>query len=895
MLSLALTSVLLASPQLKTWTGQVRGVQGATVTIYPSRALAADHIPCLSDATKTLIDERCVDEKSVLALVASVRKEAALTALATAKTDADGRFKVQVPRGHLFVRVEDGNFMRDYVVDPLDGVETVLYDNAAFTRGDLIEEIGALIDARATPEELAHDIWVIGQDNPQVVRLDPAQIATLLEGAFKGPNFFVGCSRVVTATGRELGTTCETAPKRNRGFGHISEVTLTGTVSFEGKPRAGVMVRKQGAVDGSLTDARGRFAFDASVEDGALLIVEAGELRAAEIVTTTFKDRLIARPLSLRLSKAPLPTLRVRDEAGLPVPNANVRFWYRGRAHESKTDERGECIAPTSLTNSYVSVTLLGKAPFGDWLDLTRAEPVVLRPATTLEVSFRSPDGVLMYQPDVRCQTCDVLESRPSRIGRVVLALHEGPAIVSVAMTELVVSKNGPVVVVPRRAPQHTDSPPAGFTVKNVDGLELDWSTPTNQPQPGRQFVRASDGIRSETRLVDVPDAGTLTIAPLTMHKLEVTATGFTAGAEMPSSVSISGPHLRGSEYGHFDRDGVAKFARLPPGPWRVTVELQPLEKWCFEGQPCTVDLASLARKSGLTLRGAVPKFVELDGPDLLMNGPMPVHNGVVDWKPHGPLVVERTTLSVDDGGTRIVQLASPVDVQVKVVDGKNKPVSDALVSLGLPRYGWLGRAPELSDAKGVVVFPRTRPGNLPVRVAKAGYAVATTVGTQAQNTVMLSPGANLTCKFHTIREPTDAICSAAFDGGELEGQQLHQGTVTLRDLPMKQVTARLEVIEHEPLSNWLLEKTVDLSTSTEVTFEIPRRGRVLVLPTSGASVLVDGVGRVYCTQLGEHFCQTPPVPEGRVTIVLPGRRFPFDVPPGEDRLLVAMPEERSP
>ncbi len=895
MLTLSLAVVLVVAPQLQTWTARVPDTEGATITVYPARSLAADRAPCLSDASKTLIDERCADEKSVLALIASVSKEAPLTALATAKTDADGRFKVQVPPGRLFVRVEEERHLTDYVVEPVDGVETVLDGNDSSSRRELVGEIGSLIGDRAEPEELAQDIWVIGQDNPQVVRLDAAQLAALLDREFKGPTFLWGCSRVVTAAGRALGTTCEPDQKRQRGFGLDREVELTGTVSFDGKPRAGVVVRQQGSKDQGLTDARGRFKFPALVKFNTLLIAEAGDLRAAELVTTTRQETLVANPLTLRLSKAPLPTLRVRDDAGQPVPNANVRFWYRGRVHESTTDAAGESIAPTSLATSEVSVWSPGKSPFVGWLDLTRAEPVVLRPAPTLEVSFRKPDGVLIHQPDVRCERCDVLDDRPSRNGRVVVALRSGPAILSVRMTELVLSKSGPVVLpAPARAARRAEAPPKGLTVQVDEDLEVGWSTANNQPAPGRQFVRVCDRIGCETRVVDVPTAGTVTLAPLTPHRLEVRATGFKAGAKMPTSVLVSGPNLKSSKYGSFDRDGVATFERLPPGPWQVTVDLRPQQTWCAEGRPCTIDLASSEQRAGLTLRGSVPKSVVLADPESFMSAePAPVRNGVVELHSRNPVIVERTTLSVDDGGVRVVQLAPPVDVQVKVVDAKNQPVPDAIVSLGQPRYGWLGDETALSDPSGVVVFPRTRPGNLPVRVAKAGYAVGTTSGTQAKNVVVLQPAASLTCTLREVREPAEVVCSATFDGGRLDGEHLNGGSVTLRDLPRKEVTAYLEVVEREPPSSWVLEEKVDLTTSSEVTFEVPRRGRVLVLPASFATVLVDGVGRVRCTELGEHFCQTPPVPPGAVTIYPQSREhFRFDVPAGEGRLLVPFPKE---
>lgn len=890
MLTLSLAVVLVVAPQLRPWTARVPDTEGATVTVYPARELAADRAPCLADPKLTLIDERCTDEKSLLALIASVSKEAPLTALATAKTDADGRFKVQLPPGRFFVRVATERYLIDYVVEPVDGVETVLDGNELASRRELVNEIGALIGDRAEPEELTHDIWVIGQDNPQVVRLDPAQLTALIDGEFKGPAFLWGCSRVVTAAGRALGTTCEPEKRRQRGLGYSTEVELKGTVSFGGKPRAGVEVRQEGSDANGVTDARGRFSFPSEVKLEALLIAEDGDLRAAELVTP---ERGAPQALALRLSKSPLPTLRVRDEAGQPVPNANVRFWYRGRAHAATTDPRGECIAPTSLSTSVVSVWSQGKAPFSGWLDLTRAEPVVLRAAPTLEVSFRSPDGVLMHQPDVRCERCDVLDDRPSRYGRVVLALTRGPAVVQVKGTELVLSKSGPVVV-PPRSTRRTAAPPKGITVQVDEDLEVGWSTANNQPAPGRQFVRLCDRIGCETRVVDVPTAGTVTLAPLTPHRLEVRATGFKAGAKMPTSVLVSGPNLKSSEYGSFDRDGVATFERLPPGPWQVTVDLRPQHTWCDEGRPCTLDLASSEQKAGLTLRGSVPKSVVLVDPESYMPPePTPVRNGVVELHSRSPVIVERTTLSVDDGGVRVVQLAPPVDVQVKVVDAKNQPVPDAIVSLGQPRYGWLGDETALTDPSGVVVFPRTRPGNLPVRVAKAGYAVGTTSSTQAKNMVVLQPAASLTCTLREVREPAEVVCSATFDGGRLEGEHLTGGSVTLRDLPRKEVTAYLEVVEREPPSNWVLEKKVDLTTSSEVTFEVPRRGRVLVLPASFATVLVDGVGRVRCDNLGEHFCQTPPVPPGAVTIYPSSREhFRFDVPAGEGRLLVPFPKE---
>lgn len=878
MLSITVAVVLAGTT---TWNARARVYEESVVTIFPARALAADAMPCRSDAKLTLIDERCTDVASNLALIASIKKEAPLKPLATVTTDAEGRFSVQVPPGRLLVRVKEGRDLSDYLVEPVAGVETVLSGGDQNSARELADDIVDRID----PRDARGDVWVVGQDNPQVVRLQPKDLKALQKHEWKGSPFFSGCSKIVSGKGRVLGATC--APAETRRRSDALAVELTGQVLENGKPRPNARVRQYGGVP-SLSDSDGRFTLYGPLDFTTLIVAEAGGLFAAELIEKEWTlDGTSVRPVTLRLSRTPLPKLLVKDGDGAPVAGAQVRFWYRGRVVFVETDAAGEAIAPRSLEIAAVRITSPGMASFTGWLSLSKAPSVVLRPPRTVEARFISADGVVVRPDDVQCDTCDVVSFRPSRDGRVALGFDEEAVLVRVGTQSVAVSAGGVVVLPESRSAVVPTS-------LGDDEVVARWSTPTGAPAPGRQFATVCSYYGCQTRIFDVPDSGVVKVPPMEEASLEVHAKNFKAGTPMPTSVELSGPNLRGTVSGYFDRDGVARFSRLPPGPWEVQLDFVSTGVWCSAGKRCELDL-STPRRRWVQLRGDVASQVEVDSVGVSLGSQsVDVVDGGFEPSGEGRLVIDDTTLLVPDGGAQVVTLAPRTDVEVRVVDAQQRPVLDALVSIGLPGLTWLAGEQALTDERGVVVFKNQRPGNLPVRVAKAGYALATTNGTQAKNTVTLAPATTLVCRLKGAQAPVRAECGVSFDGGEADADSLRAGEVTLHDLPAKPVTVSLDVGEFSTGASWRLRKAVDLSTTREVTFELPRAGRVLVLPFASAAVDVPGVGVCRCLTLSEGFCETPPVPPGKVTVSdVSGERFDFVVPTGTGRTLVPVPEVR--
>ncbi|MDP1825690.1 MAG: carboxypeptidase-like regulatory domain-containing protein [Archangium sp.] len=898
--------LLAAAPVTQPWSARIDGsllLDPATkVTVFEARDLPVDTEPCVATKAVSLISDACTDKASTLRLIAAAKKAGPAKVLAKTTADAEGRFTVQVPPGRLFVRVEAGQYLQDFVVEPVPGVETRLKGSEPFTRRDLTRELADLLDARADAPDL-REVWVVGQDNPQVLKLGKRDVDALSTGKYPGTVLW-GCSKVVSVTGRVLGGTCEPQERKGRGLGLGSSLfTLDGRVTATGAPRAKVKVQVLGDEPlTALTDADGRFSLEVSSDAlTVMVLVEDGELAATALVPVVrrFEEESPAQHVDLRLGRGELFRLQVKTSKGEPAAGALVRLWQRGgQLLDARTDAKGEVLAPRALQRSLVQVRFAGHRSFSRTLDLTRQPLVALEQARTLDVSFRRADGLLLHQPDARCESCIDVEQAPSRTGRVRLVLQGDAARVAPGpgSPEVTVSADG-VFTLPPPAKELA----VPFVVNAPGEPSTHWSTASGKPEPGLQYVRACFREDCVLQSVDVRPDGGVTLTPPPLTTLEVRTRGFTSGAHMPDRVEIRGPGLARERRGYFDMDGVARVKDLPPGPWLVQIQDGMDEgpgRWCRSGVPCELDL-SATKAPRLQLRGDVPEEVSTSGQMslLLDDQRQPVVDGGLEVRAGTTVVVEGTSALFIDGGAQSLTLAPPTTVEVRVLDPKGEPVRDAVVSWGRPTTNWLADHTGVTDADGKVSFERLRPGNLPLRVAKAGFALATTSGVAAKNEVRLQPGFDLTCRVPGLKASTYARCRASFAGGVTEEVESREGEMQLTDLPGALVTVELVLIEADPESAWTLTKQVDPSREREVRFEAPRGGVRLVLPFERGEVTVPKWGTAWCRQLGNGpFCETPPIPPGEVTVSseergLPPVQWKFQVPATGGRVLVPMPK----
>lgn len=878
----ALLLLLAAAPATSTWNARVvarnpgASDKPPTAVVYEARALAADTESCKDPAKPTLrlLGEGCDDEASGRRLAALAKEAGPAKVLATPSPGADGRFQANVPKGRLYVHVESGSSFEGYVVEPVAGVETRLEPTYDTSRDAFQRRLFEVIDRGAVDDADSNEVWVLGQDNPQVLHLAKDDLALLSKGKLGTP-LLGSCSKVVSATGRVLGSTCSGDERKT-----LDPMTfvLKGRVTANGTPRAKLEVRVL-LGDGALTartDAAGRFEVEVTTSvAGVLVVADDGILSAAEPVelpSPLDERRPRPRAVELRLAKQEVLRLRVERPKGLPAAGATVRARQRGGHLVTQlSDARGEVVLPASMRRSFLSVSLPGHRRFHQFIDLARQPVVTVVEAKRVAVSFRTADGVLLINPIIRCSECLDVEQPLSRDGLVRLVLEREAAAVSVNVEPrpIQVSRDGVYLLEPPSAPV-----PVTVGGPNGELTNASWSTPSGKPEPGRQWVRACLEKGCVLQEVDVRPGAVVTLAEPPMTTLEIRTRNPLPGAPMPSSVTVRGPGLADEREAYFDADGVAK-VKVAHGLWSVGYDLDtqnPAPRvWCSTDASCELDLAK-GRPPRVQLSGAVPREVNVMTPTTWGDGRSePVVDGGIDGSLVGPIFVEGTTRVPADGGTQFVKLAPPATVQVRVTDPAGKPVRGASVSWGLAGAGrWLGDRARLAttDERGRASFAKVRPGNVPLRVASPGFALASTPGVALKNEVRLEPGHDVKCRVANLPATHGFHCTVEIDGAvadELRGA--FDEVLLLTDLPARPVKVGAVVFDGER-ATWMLEREVDPSREPEVVFDFPRAGTRLVLPLGGAEVRLGKLGTAVCAPLGSpDFCETPPLPPGEAVV----------------------------
>jgi Carboxypeptidase regulatory-like domain len=900
---LPLFCVLAAAPVTAPWSARIENDLlkdlASKVTVYAAGDQPFDSAPCLSDKALNLIDGACRDSRSVRALIAAAKKSGPAKVVASATPDAEGRFTVQVPAGRLFVHVQSQRWAHDFVVEPVAGVETQLKGRNDYQRSDLEVELRELLNEWELPADFK-DVWVIGQDNPQIVHLVAKDVKALLARKYQGPLLW-GCSRVVSGTGAALGTTCD-ADKRHRvGSGPLASFEVNGRVTGpDGAPRAGVSVRLFADVVETVKSAiDGRFSADiVTTAPSVLVVAEDGELNASALapVVHRFSEASPAQTVALRLGEKEFFRARLKTPSGALAVGASVRLQHdHNLLLDEESDAQGEFIVPRALQRAWFRVHLPHHRSLLRRVDLAKETEFTLEAAVTREVEFRWADGLLIHQPEVERDACLEVSQNPSRSGRVRLELQQESIALAPArgLESVIVSRDG-VYTLPR--PEKPRELP--FAIDAPDGAFISWSTKTDLPEPGLQFARACFRGDCVVEAIEVKAGGAVALKPPLSTRLEITTRGYLAGAKMPR-VSIYGPNIEEGKQGFFDQDGVCR-VKVPPGPWLVTAKEDfrtLVSKWCNAGQRCELDLAASKKDRHVNLRGDVPAEVSFsDGSTFSFDPTRPVVDGGLELE-DGWAVIENTS-AVPPGVSEVtVTLAPPTTVQVHVVDPQGQPVRDAVVSWGRPSAGsWTSTNAALTDSEGRVSFENLRPGNLPLRISKAGFALTETRDTAVKNEVKLAPGYDVTCVSPALKPTSWARCLVTLGQNTTLETSTVIAPMTLTDLPGMPLKFELVVSDTQTKETWVLSTLSDPSRAREISFEPPRSGVRLVLPFEQASVLVPKLGEASCHQLGSGaFCETPPLPPGEVTIS--GRiphghemKWKFQVPTQGARVLVPFP-----